>query len=198
MAALGLIEVIGMVSAVTTLDTMLKAAQVKRLSVEKVKGGLVAVMVTGDVGAVRAAVAAGLVTARELGTVISHHVIPRPAVMTEIMLEQHCGEQSSTEPEQADLEPGAAEKSAIDEQDVIEDVKESSEPENDTEVQTNNIAEVDAGIAVPSVEQMQKMKVVDLRKLARELELTSMSRQEIKFARKDELIREISKLFEKR
>lgn len=51
MKALGLIEVRGMVPAVEALDSALKAANVNRLDVVKVGGGLVSVLIEGDVGA---------------------------------------------------------------------------------------------------------------------------------------------------
>ena len=65
MKALGLIEVRGMVPAVEALDSALKAANVNRLDVVKVGGGLVSVLIEGDVGAVRAAVDAAQAAAGE-------------------------------------------------------------------------------------------------------------------------------------
>ena len=76
--ALGLIETRGLVAAIEAADAMVKAAKVKFLSRQKVKGGLVAIMVAGDVGAVKAAVDAGAAAGRRVGTVVSSHVIPRP------------------------------------------------------------------------------------------------------------------------
>ena len=76
--ALGLIETRGLVGAIEAADAMVKAARVKFLGRQKVKGGLVAVMVTGDVGAVKAAVDAGAAACKRVGTLVSSHVIPRP------------------------------------------------------------------------------------------------------------------------
>ena len=76
--ALGLIETRGLVAAIEAADAMVKAAKVKFLSRQKVKGGLVAIMVAGDVGAVKAAVDAGTAAGKRVGTVVSSHVIPRP------------------------------------------------------------------------------------------------------------------------
>ena len=86
MKALGMIEVYGMVTAIEALDAALKAANVNRLSVEIVKGGIVTVLVTGDTGAVKAAVDASAAAAERVGKVLSVHVIPRPADMTWDML----------------------------------------------------------------------------------------------------------------
>ncbi len=76
--ALGLIETRGLIAAIEAADAMVKAAKVKFLSRQKVKGGLVAIMVAGDVGAVKAAVDAGAAAGKRVGTVVSSHVIPRP------------------------------------------------------------------------------------------------------------------------
>jgi ethanolamine utilization protein EutM len=76
--ALGLIETHGLVGAIEAADAMVKAARVKFLGREKIKGGLVAVMVTGDVGAVKAAVDAGAAACKRVGKLVSAHVIPRP------------------------------------------------------------------------------------------------------------------------
>ena len=76
--ALGLIETRGLIGAIEAADAMVKAARVKFLGRQKVKGGLVAVMVSGDVGAVKAAVDAGAAACKRVGILVSSHVIPRP------------------------------------------------------------------------------------------------------------------------
>jgi ethanolamine utilization protein EutM len=87
MTALGLIETKGMVAAIEAADAMVKAANVTLVGCEKkIGGGLVSVMVRGDVGAVKAAVDAGAAAAQRVGTVMSIHVIPRPAGDTEILI----------------------------------------------------------------------------------------------------------------
>ncbi|MCD2235030.1 BMC domain-containing protein [Listeria monocytogenes] len=83
--ALGMIETKGLVGAVEAADAMVKAADamVKAANVtlmgkEQVGGGLVTVMVRGDVGAVKAATDAGAAAAERVGELLSVHVIPRP------------------------------------------------------------------------------------------------------------------------
>lgn len=83
MNALGMIETRGLVGAVEAADAMVKAANVALVGKEHVGGGLVTVMVRGDVGAVKAAVDAGAASARAIGEVVSTHVIPRPHTDTE-------------------------------------------------------------------------------------------------------------------
>ena len=86
--ALGMIETKGLVGAVEAADAMVKAANVHLVGREQVGGGLVCVMVRGDVGAVKAAVDAGAAAAAKVGEVISVHVIPRPHAESEAVLKK--------------------------------------------------------------------------------------------------------------
>ncbi len=76
--ALGLVETLGMVPAIYGADAMLKAADVQLFSYENVGSTLVTVMVTGDVAAVRASVAAGKAAASSIGKLTASNVMPRP------------------------------------------------------------------------------------------------------------------------
>ena len=76
--ALGMIETKGFVAALAAADAMVKAANVAIIGREEVGDGLVAVLISGDVGAVKAATEAGAETANQVGELVSVHVIPRP------------------------------------------------------------------------------------------------------------------------
>ena len=76
--ALGMLETRGLVAAIEAADAMVKAAEVTLIGTEKIGSGLVSVMVRGDVGAVKAAVEAGQLSASKLGELVATHVIPRP------------------------------------------------------------------------------------------------------------------------
>ncbi len=76
--ALGMIETKGLVGSIEAADAMVKAANVTLIGKEHVGGGLVTVMVRGDVGAVKAATDAGAAAAARVGELISVHVIARP------------------------------------------------------------------------------------------------------------------------
>lgn len=77
--ALGFIETLGLVAAVTAADAALKAADVRLVGREISKGeGRVTVKIRGDVGAVKAALAAASVEAKRVGKVFAAHVIARP------------------------------------------------------------------------------------------------------------------------
>jgi len=76
--ALGMIETKGLVASIEAADAMVKAANVVLIGKEIIGGGLVSVMVRGDVGAVKAATDAGAAAAARVGELLSVHVIPRP------------------------------------------------------------------------------------------------------------------------
>ncbi|MDD5091254.1 MAG: ethanolamine utilization microcompartment protein EutM [Candidatus Wallbacteria bacterium] len=76
--ALGMIETKGFVAMVEASDAMVKAANVRLVSYEKIGSGYVTAMVRGDVAAVKAATDAGAAAAQKVGELVSVHVIPRP------------------------------------------------------------------------------------------------------------------------
>ena len=84
--ALGMVETKGLVAAIEAADAMVKAANVYLIGKVLVGGGLVTVMVRGDVGAVKAATDAGAAAAQRVGELISVHVIPRPHGDVEMIL----------------------------------------------------------------------------------------------------------------
>lgn len=79
MKALGTIEVVGLCAGIEAADVACKAANVELIGYELAKGGgYVTIKVTGDVGAVKAAVDAAAQAASQINRVVSKLVIPRP------------------------------------------------------------------------------------------------------------------------
>lgn len=77
--AIGMIETYGLIGSIEAADAMLKAANVQLVKQELVDGGIVTIIVEGDVGAVQAAVDAGKAAATRTSKLLSAHVIPRAA-----------------------------------------------------------------------------------------------------------------------
>jgi ethanolamine utilization protein EutM len=84
--ALGMIETRGLVACIEAADAMVKAANVTLLTKRAVGGGYIAVMVRGDVGAVKTALAAGREAAGRIGDVVSVRMIPGPHMDLEALL----------------------------------------------------------------------------------------------------------------
>ena len=216
MKALGMIEVYGYLTAVEALDSALKAANVTRLDVVKVRGGLVTVLVEGDVGAVKAAMDASAAAAERIGTVVSVHVIPRPASDVERMLKGPGGG-PKTEPREAEPEPKEPEPEGPEPEERKDEEPKAEPPEADLEPETPEPEapepEKPAQAAMPepaeperkpeagkaaavTPEEMKAMSVDGLRRLARELEIPSMTRAEIRYAKKQELIQKITEFID--
>ncbi len=98
--ALGMVETKGLVGAIEAADAMVKSANVNLVGKEQVGGGLVTVMVRGDVGAVKAATDAGAAAAEKVGELVSVHVIPRPHMEVDAILPK--GKLSGTTKPKAD------------------------------------------------------------------------------------------------
>lgn len=78
--SLGLLEVVGLSTAITVSDVMVKTANVTLADIEITKGmGYMTIKIKGDVAAVNASVSAGKTFAMKLDKFVSAKVIARPA-----------------------------------------------------------------------------------------------------------------------
>lgn len=172
--ALGLIEVHGMLGAVLAADAALKAANVELLGNYSIRGGLTTVELLGDVAAVYAAVEAGVDSVKDMNLLISSHVIPRLDDQVERMLmkkyEVKTDETEMDSPEEEETQS-----------------KGESTKEDSTNEDTENPPEV------PEETELEEMKVVDLRSLAYKRNIEALTKKEIKYANKAELIRVLVK-----
>lgn len=227
MNALGMIETRGLVAAIEAADAMVKAANVTLTRKEEVGGGLVTVMVRGDVGAVKAAVDAGAAAAERVGELISIHVIPRPHEELEWILtdpdpgvapkapedDSDAEEEEPVQTEQAAAEAKKTEvtieeAAAVPEHEASEKVKETGTevPEESREAEASPVEPAEAlnepEVTVEAVPGkipakvykpgfLSSMSVVKLRELARKLGVDNMTKSDIRFAKKQELIEKI-------
>ncbi|MGC9450710.1 MAG: BMC domain-containing protein [Oceanipulchritudo sp.] len=76
--AIGILETQGLTAVLEGTDAMLKTANVQLVGKEKIGAAYVAIMVSGDVAAVKAAIDAGASAVGDLGKLIAAHVIARP------------------------------------------------------------------------------------------------------------------------
>lgn len=82
-----MVETRGFVGATEAADAMVKAAAVEIEKREYAEGGLVTILVRGDVAAVKAATDAGAVAAARVGELVAVHVIPRPHDATDLLVD---------------------------------------------------------------------------------------------------------------
>ena len=114
MNALGIIETKGLTAAVEAADVAVKNTNVELIGYELSKGmGMVSVKITGDVGAVNAAMASAKAAVPQVTRVIANLVIPRPSKGIESMV--YSEETVGVAPKKDDskkAEPAKAEKKA--------------------------------------------------------------------------------------
>lgn len=180
MKALGMIETYGCVTAVEALDSALKAANVSLLDMSRVKGGNVTVLIEGDVGAVQAAVSAAKASAEAVGQIAATHVIPRPAGDVGLMIGAAASDRSLSffhaEPEREEPE-----------QEIQPETKRETKSETKSETKPDVIPDRST-IEIPEPEVLETCTVEELRKLARAIRPDNMTRKDIRFAKKQQLI----------
>lgn len=76
--SLGLLEVIGMVTATACIDVMVKHAFVDIYEIKRIGSGMITVMIKGDLASVQAALEIGAEAAQQHGELAAARVIPRP------------------------------------------------------------------------------------------------------------------------
>lgn len=212
MQALGLIETKGLIAAIESADAMLKAAEVSLLEKTYVGGGLVTIMVCGDVGAVKAATDAGAAAAQRVGELLSVHVIPRPhqelngAVVSTTMLKQTEKPAAASEKTvlvkeaeiqaetEAKPEPKAEAKPQVKEQAGPEAEPEAIQEDLHKEA-VDRISAEKGPDAVISV--LNQLKVVKLRNLAREYKDFGIAGRMISKADKQMILEEFKKYYRK-
>lgn len=207
--ALGLVEVRGYVAAVEAADSALKAANVTLIGLEKIKGGITTIKIIGDVGAVKAAVDAARASVESLGTFRTAHVIPRvDSQVEDLFFEGHkksqevsiesSSEKSDTKDKEKTETPVNKKEEALvkekvepSELGIIEKATEETKEKNkEVEPQINNIEEIKKNDFKDNIDY-NSMKVEELRRLVRTLKIPNMTNKQIKFAKKDVLIKTI-------
>lgn len=186
--ALGLIEVRGYVGAIEAADAALKAANVTLQNIEKIRGGLVTIMVIGDVGAVKAAVEAGAEAAAKCSTILSSHVIARVHEETEQILIQPRRKAALPDVEdQSQLVMEELEETI--ETEEIGSVKEEFQPTiEEAELITQQQEKLVEKSSEPDINNLEGLTVEELRKLARSCHIKNIKPSQIKYGRKEFLL----------
>lgn len=229
-STLGLIETKGFIGAVEALDVATKSASVELVSCEFVKGGIVTILITGEVGSVKAAVEAAAIAVDKLGVLRNTHVIARadegvwdiiqrrsPSELIEDKnkLEDNLKIEKEEVKEITNIEEKSpvltTEKMCITEEkdtllrETIEDTVSTGEKEfqvktekkSDESNKDNDKEKVEESLSDSiSREDLETLKVTELRSLARKLreeQRISLTKKQIKFSKKEQLIEAILK-----
>ncbi|MFT5700838.1 MAG: ethanolamine utilization protein EutM [Desulforhopalus sp.] len=182
MSALGLIETKGLVAAIEAADAMVKSADVQIIERHQVGGGLVTIIVTGEVSAVKAAVDAAIVAVARIdgGQLISSHVIPRPYDEISSII---VAEKKDPKPAQQ----RTPESTSAPEPDPVKKDSMSATVEEASEIKVPELKQQKSY----TLSELQKLSVSKLRSIAEGFEGISLSREAIKTAAKKKLIEAI-------
>lgn len=191
--ALGIIETVGLVPAVEAGDVAVKTADVTIIGSQAVGGGLVSILMKGDVSAVKASVDAGSTAAARLGEVCSVTVIARTAEgLDGILIEE--GKRPKCVPERkaaADAQPEITLEPVMETAPVSDAVPEKGpeSPAQQAPAKAKGSSEQGEPDALSfDMADLKKFKVTKLRRLARQLPTFSIARGEIKYAKKKDLL----------
>lgn len=192
--SLGMIEVKGFLGAVVSADAALKASDVSLLNLEITRGGLVTVLLIGDVAAVNAAVDAGMSSIENLNCLISHFVIARLDRQTEKLTQY-----KFFNPVINNIQSSSSFKKRF--EDNIS--QEKSENSNSNKILNDTISKEskkalnqnspidDSQNWVSDRKSLEKMRVVDLRKQAYKMNLNNLTKKQIKMGNKKTLVQAI-------
>ncbi len=218
--ALGLIETKGLIGAIEAADAMVKAANVKLVSKEKITAALVTVKIIGEVAAVKSAVDAGAAAAQKVCQLVSVHVIPRPdEQLNDIIFTPELNVVSVEEKEsfvidnddktqEIDINETSEEhgKSIEQQEFLFEEVKEekvrkqrkkiSSTIETLKNEAISELQEESTNVKqdIPSEDELSNLNVHELRHLARAFENFPIKGRQISRANREELIEYFNKL----
>lgn len=192
-AALGLIETKGLVASFEAADAMTKAANVELVGKVQIGGGLVTIMIRGDVGAVKAAIDAGAIAAEKIGELISVHVIPRPHEEIESIL-PNPGQSKTLHQEQRQPVAAMTQKQISNAITIKSEIVEKAQEPKALKA-VNKLVE-EKGIEA-AMRELDKWSVVELRRFARLIKELSIAGRQISKANKKKLLDEIYKYYKK-
>ncbi len=212
--ALGLIETKGLIGAIEAADAMLKAANVKLVSKEKITAAMVTVKIIGEVAAVKSAVDAGAAAAQRVGQLISAHVIPRPDDQMEDIIYYPYLELPKKEAVKAETKKTKEKQteSFFNEEEIvkeippvqikeetnklkvvskIEELKKEALEESEELEEEENVAPL---TVVPPLEELSVLNVHKLRHMARSFVNFPIKGRQISRANREELIEHFEKI----
>lgn len=210
MQAIGLIETKGLIAAIEAADNMTKSAEVNIIDKTYVGSGLVTITITGDVGAVKAAVESGVAAVNNLNSefLISNHIIPRPheelkSIIGPKTYEEIIEDKIVNEEIQLEELNDKNDVETVEEcEELIDDQEEGNLEAQSHELNNENLHkdDVDRLVSKSGIEEiiltLEKLKVAKLRNLAREYEDFLLKGKAISKADKNLLITKFRTYYE--
>jgi microcompartment protein CcmL/EutN len=197
--SLGMIEVRGFLGAVVAADSALKAAEVYLQAFHITRGGLVTVLLTGDVAAVNAGVDAGVASVDNFGCLISKRVIARLDSQTVILTQPNSPARgnehgNSIRNESSTLTVSEQKLPAVQENGENDYTRKQNATKNSSTKQNDQSSKD----WVTDAKGLERMRVIDLRKQAYQMNIKTLTKKQIKMGTKRVLIQAILKELQRR
>lgn len=196
MKALGFIETKGLISSIIAADVMVKAADVRILEKSQIGAGLVSIRITGDVGAVKAAIEAAVAVIEQMGEgfLVSKNIIARPSTELEKIFNDEKNEIVDIDYKEKILEEKNNEDSSFKN---LEE-KESEDAKGKGCFTKNEIDKLFYEKGIEEVERLlNEFKVKKLRALIIQYEEIEIKDRAINKVKKESIIKEIKKYYGK-
>ncbi len=202
MKAFGMIETKGLIAAIEGADVMTKTSNVSLLEKIHIGAGLVTITISGDVGAVKSAVDAGVSAINNLGEgfLVSSHVIARPhEELKDIFVIGKNGlakEQNRDFSEADKLEVEEIVEQEIEE--VVEEIQLVNIPEDKKEVIDKDL--IERWIKEEKIneleEKLNSLKISEVRKILKECKELGLTGKQISKLSKEMIIKKIFEYYE--
>jgi len=177
--ALGLIETLGLVGSIEAADAAAKAAAVVVASAELTPGSLMSIRIEGELGAVQAAIEAGVAAAEKVGQVVAVTVIPNPDDgLGPIMPGLAYVSKYHPDDDRPQLTPSGAEPPR----------PRPAQPPARATARPSGRTQAKKPTRPQNLAVLKKMTVAELRKLARSLEDFELQGREVSAANKQTLV----------
>lgn len=197
--SLGMIETHGFLGAVVAADAALKAANVALEDLHITRGGLVTVLLTGDVAAVNASVDAGVASIERFNCLVSEHVIARMDRQTTTLTQPTPPTSTPTETTEIESQESASTSATNDsasqatepQTEVIQPTSTVAPKAKPTESAVTKKITADPETWATTRAALEKMRVVELRRQAYRMNIQTLTKKQIKMGNKRTLIQAI-------
>lgn len=186
-----MVECYGYIGALEALDACVKSANVELVGCEFIGGGFVTILVSGDVGAVKASIHAAEAAVKKVGKLMATHVIARPSEEVQKILPYVRHEKEKVLEDKAIVQHAQQEETIYPNSVADERVEESKA-----------VNKISRDLTAKTIEELKGMKTIVLRSLARTLDDAykaefPIERNQIKYSNKQELIDAILEYYER-
>lgn len=194
--ALGFIETYGYVGAIEAADACLKAANVQLVSCCYAGSGLVTITIEGDVGAVKAAIDTGATAAEGVGQLVGINVIARPSYALDKIVKEQPKVASDGNKKHVSKNRSNPTNTHKGQTGGLANLEDSRDNRENNPSAPKYVYHNEQEIPLNSIEVFTSMKVVELRRIARRIEGISIPKNQIKYAKKDQLLQAIKNVIE--